>query len=119
MTAQLRAVPHQGPASSPLSFRLLRDRAGNAVSQLRLHTFRTRRELDALRSEVRQLEYIQQSLLRTADRILEVTGISLEADTGDGTAEDGQRPVASRGVLQLIETQGHGVGILGSEPDAR
>jgi hypothetical protein len=46
--------------------------------------FRTRRELDVLRGEVHQLEYLQQSLLRATELLLETTGISAETPPGDG-----------------------------------
>ena len=48
--------------------------------------FRTRRELDALHAEVRQLEYLQQSLLRATELLLEATGISAETLPDDCAA---------------------------------
>lgn len=62
------------------------NRAGSASGRVSWPIFRTRRELDGLRGEVRQLEYIQQSLLRKLDRLLEMTDISLERETNDGHA---------------------------------
>lgn len=85
MTTELRTIPAV-PARPPLSWWLASDRAGSAFRLVSRPIFRTRRELDGLRAEVRQLEYIQQSLLRTMDRVLEVTDISLETDTDDSKA---------------------------------
>lgn len=85
MTTELRTIPAV-PARPRLSWWLASDRAGSALRRVSWPIFRTRRELDGLRGEVRQLEYIQQSLLRTMDRVLQVTDISLETDTNDGEA---------------------------------
>ncbi len=85
MTTELRTIPAVA-ARPPLSWWLPSDRAGSAFRRVSWPIFRTRRELDGLRAEVRQLEYIQQSLLRTMDRVLEVTDISLETDTDDSKA---------------------------------
>lgn len=85
MTMQLRTVPPV-PGRSPLSRWLLPYRAGNPRRQPRRRVFRTRRELDALHAEVRQLEYLQQSLLRATELLLEETGISPDSLFGDGPA---------------------------------
>lgn len=85
MTTELRTIPPV-PARPPLSWWLASGRAGSAFRRVSWPIFRTRRELDGLRAEVRQLEYIQQGLLRTMDRVLEVTDISLETDTDDSKA---------------------------------
>jgi hypothetical protein len=85
MTTELRTIPAV-PARPLLSWWLASDRAGSAFRRVSWPIFRTRRELDGLRSEVRQLEYIQQSLLRTMERLLEMTDISTETDTNDGKA---------------------------------
>ena len=85
MTTELRTIPAV-PARPPLSWWLPSGRAGGAFRRASWPIFRTRRELDGLRGEVRQLEYIQQSLLRTTDRLLELTDISLDTDTNDSRA---------------------------------
>ena len=75
MTMQFQTIP-PAPGGSPLSWWLLPDRAGHARWQLHRRVFRTRRELEALRAEVRQLEYHQHSLLRATELLLEASGIS-------------------------------------------
>lgn len=74
MTMQLRTVPPV-PGRSPLS-----------RWQLHLPISRTRRELDALHAEVRQLEYLQQSMLRATELLLEATGISPDTLPGGSAA---------------------------------
>ncbi len=85
MTMQLTTVP---PVSdrSRLSRWLLPGRAGNARGQLHRPISRIRRELDALHAEVRQLEYLQQSLLRATGLLLEATGISPDTLPGAGAS---------------------------------
>jgi hypothetical protein len=85
MTMQLRTVPPV-PGRSPLPWWRLATACGNARRQLHWPISRTRRELDALHAEVRQLEYLQQSLLRATELLLEETGISPESLSGDGAA---------------------------------
>jgi hypothetical protein len=85
MTTELRTIPAV-PARLRRSWWLPSDHAGSAFRRVSWPIFRTRRELDGLRGEVRQLEYIQQSLLRTMDRLLDATDISLETETNDGNA---------------------------------
>jgi hypothetical protein len=106
MPTQLRSVPPV-PAASPADYFRPGPSAGSRVSasgqrsdtdQLRRPltsrwhprgwpVLRTRRELDALRGEMRELQYMQDSLLSTVDRLIEATAIILDGHTADGQAE--------------------------------
>ena len=66
-----------------LSSLLLGQRSGGLPRRISGHFLRTRRELEVLRGEVRQLEYIQISLLGTVDRLLDATATIME-ENNDG-----------------------------------
>lgn len=85
MTMQLTTVPPV-PDRSRLSRWLLPGRAGSARWQIHRPVSRTRRELAALDAELRQLEYLQQSLLRATELLLEATGINPDTLPDDGAA---------------------------------
>ena len=84
MTRQLRTT-RSLPDKSPLSPWLLRDRAPSARGHIGWPILRTRRELDELRVTVRELEYMQQGLLDTVDRLVEISSSILERHA-DGAA---------------------------------
>jgi hypothetical protein len=85
MTSQLNTTQPL-PGRSPLSSWLLRDRAPSTRGRIGWPILRIRRELDELRITVRELEYIQQSLLGTVDRLVEMSSIILERHTDDATS---------------------------------
>jgi hypothetical protein len=72
MTTQLTTILTDR-ARHTLSPLLLRQRSASSVHRVSGHVFRTRRDLATLRREVRQLEYIQISLLGAVDRLLQAT----------------------------------------------
>jgi hypothetical protein len=85
MTSQLRTT-QSFPGRSPLSSWSLRDRAPRARRHIGWPILRTRRELDELRITVRELEYMQQSLLGTVDRLVEMSSSILERHADDATS---------------------------------
>lgn len=82
MTSQLTTIPPVR-ARHVLSLLLLRQRSGGLLRRASGRFLHTRRELEILRGEVRQLEYIQISLLGTVDRLLDATATITE-DNNDG-----------------------------------
>ncbi|MGO8957201.1 MAG: hypothetical protein ACLQFR_07520 [Streptosporangiaceae bacterium] len=99
---------HHGSAAGRLresraAFSLPRDRASSPLRRMSWPVMRSRRELDELRGEVRQLEYIQHSVLQTVDRLCEVTSIMLGKSPDDGQAPWPDGPVAAARDESLAE----------------